>query len=128
MIHVSREGYVSILTGFHVSVGHFDETFKSRVQLALHYPPLDTKGPPQIRDNFIKMLDRQQSSERKPGLLVNETILTEQLRDKIEVLARENLNERQIRNSITTARQLAQFRGQTASWLHAPLPNHSNRE
>jgi hypothetical protein len=100
------------------TVGHFDEAFKSRVQLALHYPPLDTKGRLQIWNNFINMLEKQQKSTTRVGMLTGEEIHVEQLRDNIGVLANEKLNGRQIRNCITTARQLARFRKQTLGLGH----------
>ncbi|KAI0430410.1 P-loop containing nucleoside triphosphate hydrolase protein [Xylaria sp. FL1042] len=118
------EYYEGILILTSNRVGIFDEAFKSRVQLALHYPPLDAKGRWQIWNNFIKLLQKQQeeataqASDRRTGLADGERVNTEELQDKIDVLARENLNGRQIRNAITSARQLARFRDKPLSYTH----------
>ncbi|KAI1752740.1 P-loop containing nucleoside triphosphate hydrolase protein [Xylaria castorea] len=118
------EYYEGILILTSNRVGIFDEAFKSRVQLTLHYPPLDTKGRWQIWDNFIRLLQKQQEqaitqeSNRNTGLADGERVNTEELRDKIDVLAKENLNGRQIRNAITSARQLARFRDKPLSYTH----------
>ncbi|KAI1739152.1 AAA family ATPase [Xylaria scruposa] len=118
------EYYEGILILTSNRVGIFDEAFKSRVQLTLHYPPLDAKGRWQIWDNFIRLLQKQQeqattqASNRNTGLADGEQVNTEELRDKIDVLAKENLNGRQIRNAITSARRLARFRNKPLSYTH----------
>lgn len=105
-------------------MGHFDEAFKSRVQLSLHYPPLDEKGRWKIWNNFIKILQKQQesadslSASDDTRLAPNERVNIEELRDKIDVLAKEKLNGRQIRNAITSARQLARFRDKPLGYSH----------
>jgi len=105
-------------------VGHFDEAFKSRVQLALHYPPLDEKGRRKIWSNFITILEKQQEhaashpESNDTGLAPNEKINIDELRDNIDVLAKEKLNGRQIRNAITSARQLSRFRDKPMGYSH----------
>lgn len=105
-------------------VGIFDEAFKSRVQLALHYPPLDYKGRWEIWNRFISVLSKQQQSDNQTEdqsttlLAEGESIDAEELLDKIDVLAKEELNGRQIRNAITAARQLARFRGKPLGYAH----------
>lgn len=51
-------------------------------------------------------------------LVDGESINTDELRDKIDVLAKEDLNGRQIRNAITTARQLSRFRNKSLGYDH----------
>ncbi|CAN9251032.1 unnamed protein product [Alternaria alternata] len=72
-------------------VGTFDEAFKSRVQLALHYPPLDREGR------------------------------CEEISKKLDMLARHKLNGRQIRNTINTARQLARYKKEKLRYSHVDL-------
>lgn len=82
-------------------VGVFDEGFKSRIHLSIHYDKLDLASRKQIWQNFI---DRLESTEKAP---INLTDLKRHLND----LSRFDLNGREIRNSIKLARQLAFFRG-----------------
>ncbi|GAW24657.1 hypothetical protein ANO14919_142480 [Xylariales sp. No.14919] len=82
-------------------VGTFDEAFKSRVQLALHYPKLDKDGRLEIWNDFIYELEKTNHISGSNG------VNSEQLRTKVDVLAREELNGRQIRNAIRTGRHLA---------------------
>jgi SpoVK/Ycf46/Vps4 family AAA+-type ATPase len=100
------EYYEGILILTSNRVGTFDEAFKSRVQLAMHYPPLDQNGRWEIWMNFIRSL------RDLPD--VNYT----QLKEKIDVLARHKLNGRQIRNTMNTARQLASFRKEKLEYSH----------
>ena len=87
------EYYDGILILTSNRVGTFDEAFKSRVQLALHYPAIDEQGRGEIWHDFIQDLERQ-------GANANYDLL----KHKIGVLTRDSLNGRQIRNSIRTAR------------------------
>ena len=100
------EYYEGILILTSNRVGHFDEAFKSRVQLAMHYPALDQDGRGEIWMNFMHSL--------KDLPDVNYT----QLKDKVDVLARHKLNGRQIRNTVNTARQLATFRKERLEYSH----------
>lgn len=89
------------------SVGTFDEAFKSRVQLAIHYPAINELGREQIWLEFIQDLQKQEADMNY-----------QQLRSKIGVLANSKLNGRQIRNAIRTARQLASQANQALSFDH----------
>lgn len=97
---------LSIMTGFLVltsnRVGTFDEAFKSRIQLALHYKNLSEHQRTKIWGNFLRRLKE----------LDEEGIDFLDLEDNIEQLAKHNLNGRQIRNVITTARQYARWERQ----------------
>jgi SpoVK/Ycf46/Vps4 family AAA+-type ATPase len=62
-------------------IGTFDEAFKSRVQLALHYPPLDEKGREEIWHNFMRALRKAE-----------EIVDLEEMEDKLHVLAKHTLN------------------------------------
>lgn len=88
-------------------VGTFDEAFKSRVQLTIHYPPLDSRGRYSIWDMFFR--DMLGSDER-----TNQ----DELQDQLNTLAQETMNGRQIRNVINTARQLAKYRGEVLAFPH----------
>jgi SpoVK/Ycf46/Vps4 family AAA+-type ATPase len=88
-------------------IGTFDEAFKSRVQLALHYPPLNGKAREEIWHNFMRSLFAE-----------GEDVDFEELNEKIYVLAKHKLNGRQIRNTISTARQLAQYRKEKLRFVH----------
>ncbi|KFY89917.1 hypothetical protein V498_06261 [Pseudogymnoascus sp. VKM F-4517 (FW-2822)] len=99
------EYYEGILILTTNRVGTFDEAFKSRIQLAIHYPALDEKGRWEIWSNFINSLKR-------------ETAKVDELKLKLDVLARSKLNGRQIRNTVKTAMQLAEFRKEVLDYTH----------
>jgi SpoVK/Ycf46/Vps4 family AAA+-type ATPase len=101
------EYYEGILVLTSNRVGTFDEAFKSRIQLALHYPNLSEADRRKIWGNFIKTLDE-----------VEENVDLADLEDRVDDLARHKMNGRQIRNAVTTARQLAQYRKQTLDYGH----------
>jgi SpoVK/Ycf46/Vps4 family AAA+-type ATPase len=88
-------------------VGTFDEAFKSRVQMAMHYQRLDRKERLEVWHMFFQDM-----------LEVNERLKIEELHDKLAVLAQEDLNGRQIRNIINTARQLARYRNEVLAYTH----------
>jgi SpoVK/Ycf46/Vps4 family AAA+-type ATPase len=88
-------------------IGTFDEAFKSRVQLALNYPMLDEKGRWEIWRNFLTSLKEN-----------GENINFEDVKEKLDILARHSLNGRQIRNAINTARQLARYKGEQLRYAH----------
>ena len=88
-------------------VGTFDEAFKSRVQLAMHYPPLDFEGRWKVWNMFFRdMLDQ------------DEKLKYQGLKDQLDALARHKLNGRQIRNIINTARQLARYKKESLAYTH----------
>ena len=102
------EYYEGILVLTSNRVGTFDEAFKSRIQLALHYPHLGCNQRLRIWENFI---DRLASFH-------DESIDIADLRDNLEELAEEEMNGRQIRNAITTARQYAKWKKTTLTYEH----------
>jgi SpoVK/Ycf46/Vps4 family AAA+-type ATPase len=88
-------------------IGTFDEAFKSRIQLALHYPPLDRDGRWEVWRNFVQSLSE-----------AGENIDDKEISKKLDILARHKLNGRQIRNTISTARQLVQYKKETLRYAH----------
>ena len=93
------EYYEGILILTSNRVGTFDEAFKSRLQLALHYEKLKLKDRRMIWENFIKRLETLEETG----------VDFDDLYKHVDDLARHELNGRQIRNAITTARQLALY-------------------
>lgn len=100
------EYYDGILILTSNRVGTFDDAFRSRIQLALHYPNLGPQQRFRIWQTFIDRLER----------LDGEAVDIADLRDHIDVLKDEKLNGRQIRNVITTARQYAQWKHTTLTY------------
>ncbi|KAK6542370.1 hypothetical protein TWF694_006328 [Orbilia ellipsospora] len=86
-------------------VGTFDEAFKSRIQLALHYPPLDGPSRRKIWHNFLEMLRNE-----------NEKVDFDGIVSHMDQLSGYEMNGRQIRNALSTARQLALFEKETLDW------------
>ncbi|KAK4214935.1 Fidgetin-like protein 1 [Rhypophila decipiens] len=110
---------VLILTSNRVST--FDEAFKSRIQLALHYPALDMPGRRKIWTNFLDMLEDQThpSSTMADGMAKkrwSEKVNVEDIKAHMDELAGYELNGRQIRNALTTARQLSLFEESVLDW------------
>ena len=93
------EYYEGILILTSNRVGTFDEAFKSRLQLALHYEKLKSKDRRKIWENFIKRLETLEETG----------VDFDDLYKHVNDLAKHELNGRQIRNAITTARQLALY-------------------
>lgn len=91
-------------------VGTFDEAFKSRVQLAMHYPPLDESSRWQVWSILLKDLLEEDEKSRY-----------EEMKEQISFLARHKLNGRQIRNTINTARQLARYRKADFAYEHLEI-------
>ena len=102
------EYYEGILIPTSNRVGNFDEAFKSRIQLALHFPALTPYRRLRIWENFI---DRLESFH-------NDSVDIADLRDHIEALQGEKMNGRQIRNAITTARQYAEWKKTPLTYKH----------
>lgn len=98
------EYYDGILILTSNRVGTFDEAFKSRIQLAVHYNSLDSHQRFAIWGNFIRRLKE----------LGEEGIDFVDLEDNIGKLASREMNGREIRNVITTARQYARWERQEA--------------
>lgn len=101
------EYYDGILLLTSNRVGTFDEAFKSRIQLALHYDNLDEEQRAQIWSNFINRLEYLEVEMDFVGI-----------RKKLATLASRDLNGRQIRNIITTARQLAKHEKKQVKYEH----------
>lgn len=93
------EYYDGILILTSNRVGTFDEAFKSRIQLAIHYTSLTLVQRTRVWDNFLKRLEK----------LGEEGIDFVDLKDNVEDLARHKMNGREIRNAITTARQYSRW-------------------
>ena len=91
------EYYEGILILTSNRVGTFDESFKSRIQLALHYEKLKLKDRKIIWENFFRRLQ----TFDEVGIDFDDVY------KHINDLARNELNGRQIRNAITTGRQLS---------------------
>ncbi|GME27635.1 P-loop containing nucleoside triphosphate hydrolase protein [Neofusicoccum parvum] len=101
------EYYEGILILTSNRVGTLDEAFKSRIQVALQYPPLNRPSRKQIWRNFFDMLETD-----------DEEINLHELRRRIDELTSHEMNGRQIRNVLTTARQLAMYKQETLGWNH----------
>ena len=102
------EYYEGILVLTSNRVGTFDEAFKSRIQLALHYPNLGPYQRLRIWENFINRLES----------FGDNAVEIADLRDHLEDLKEEKMNGRQIRNAITTARQYAEWKKSTLTYEH----------
>ncbi|KAI9687859.1 MAG: hypothetical protein M1822_001940 [Bathelium mastoideum] len=102
------EYYEGILVLTSNRVGIFDEAFKSRIQLALHYPTLGPYQRLRIWENFIERL----------ASFHDDSVDIADLRDNLEKLAEEKMNGRQIRNAITTARQYTRWKETTLTYEH----------
>lgn len=89
-------------------MGTFDEAFRSRIQIAVHYPPLGPYQRLQIWQNFIVRLESFNDG----------TVDVDDLRDHLEGLQSIKINGRQIRNAITTARQYAEWKGEVMKYEH----------
>jgi SpoVK/Ycf46/Vps4 family AAA+-type ATPase len=121
------EYYEGILILTSNRVGTFDEAFKSRIQLSLHYKKLDKGQRQNIWKNFIRRLKDMDSAAPKQVVKSSNIgdipmqplgIDFDNIENHYEALADYELNGRQIRNAITTARQLAKFKGQLMRFSH----------
>jgi SpoVK/Ycf46/Vps4 family AAA+-type ATPase len=122
------EYYEGILILTSNRVGTFDEAFKSRIQLALHYDNLDASQRQKIWMNLLGRLKDMESNSTsmkvtEPGTLRLKDaepidIDFADIECYIRKLADIEMNGRQIRNAITTARQLAKFRKVKMAYEH----------
>lgn len=101
------EYYDGILILTSNRVGSFDEAFKSRIQVALHYENLTRSSRKKIWENFLEMLDEDE-----------EDVNFDEIKHHIDRLADMEMNGRQIRNALTTARQLAIYKTERLDWQH----------
>jgi SpoVK/Ycf46/Vps4 family AAA+-type ATPase len=99
------EYYDGILVLTSNRVGTFDEAFKSRVQISLHYPRLNKRSGTKIWFSFIDSLSGEDAE-------------LEQLRKRVDLLAKKNLNGREIRNTVKSAMQLARFKKEKLQYSH----------
>jgi hypothetical protein len=104
------EYYEGILILTSNRVGSFDEAFRSRINIALHYEDLNARSRKQIWSNFLERLE-----------LTDEGDNAHRIRDRVDELARHNINGREIRNALSTARQLASYEGVKMDWEHLQL-------
>ncbi|ROV96210.1 hypothetical protein VSDG_04992 [Cytospora chrysosperma] len=106
------EYYDGILLLTSNRVGTFDEAFKSRMHLAVYYPPLDKDDREVVWSNFFQRLADEKDQ--------NDTLEIDikGLKNSSSSLAQIDLNGRQIRNAVRTARQLALFDNETFSTDH----------
>lgn len=133
------EYYEGILILTTNRVGTFDEAFKSRILLSLHYEKLSKGQRRKIWRGFINHLEdshvpsngKETGREHRlhnggsfPATVSSKLdsqadlpdIDYQEIRDYLDELASHELNGRQIRNIITTARQLAKFRKKTLDY------------
>lgn len=94
------EYYDGILVLTSNRIGTFDEAFKSRVQLIVHYPKLEKDDRRRVWFKFLANLRKTRSDPQ-----LNE------LEDRVEDLSTIELNGREIRNAIQIATLLAEFQG-----------------
>lgn len=102
------EYYQGILILTSNRVGTFDEAFKSRIQLALHYQKHGKPERQKIWRNFLTRVRDMPTSDMD----------YDDITDHLEALAEYKLNGREIRNVVTTARQLARFEGGQLRYTH----------
>ncbi|KAF4886196.1 ATPase family AAA domain-containing protein 3 [Colletotrichum fructicola] len=121
------EYYDGILTLTSNRVGTFDEAFKSRIQLNLRYSNLSENQRLQIWTNFINRIEglgQRRVADIEKVVAVRQRsqvdigINADEIRMHLRDLAKANLNGREIRNAISTARQLAVFRGEALGYEH----------
>lgn len=103
------EYYEGILILTTNRVGTFDEAFKSRIQLALRYEKLKDYQRKEIWRNFMNRLQ---------ALGEEESIDFDDIKLHIDELVSYPMNGRQIRNSITTGRQLAKYQKKKMTFTH----------
>ena len=84
-------------------VGHFDEAFRSRINLAVHFEPL---GPKQREVIWRSCLTRIQLSEFAEADLLKH----------VDRLARINMNGRQIRKAVSGAQKLASHKNRSLDY------------
>ncbi|KAG3196560.1 hypothetical protein PC129_g24670, partial [Phytophthora cactorum] len=122
------EYYEGILILTSNRVGTFDEAFKSRSQLSLHYENLTEGQRRKVWKNFLnhlKSLEEGTGGKSIKGGNDTSTAEPESLGIDFEdidcyipELARIEMNGREIRNAITTARQLAAFKKEMMTNTH----------
>lgn len=122
------EYYEGILILTSNRVGTFDEAFKSRILLSLHYKPLTRDQRRTIWENFLRRLRTTEDSKARSKNVAfgrhqdkateARPINFDDINKHLGDLAKLEMNGRQIRNAITTARQLARFKDESMSFRH----------
>lgn len=105
------EYYEGILILTSNRVGTFDEAFKSRILLSLHYENLTRGQRTKIWKNFLVRL-------RELGGNTSDKIDFHDIECYIEDLTKYDLNGRQIRNVLTAGRQYANFKKERMAFHH----------
>ncbi|TDZ31096.1 Protein MSP1 [Colletotrichum spinosum] len=103
-------------------VGTFDEAFKSRIQLNLRYSNLDRDQKLQIWTNFVKRLEEMEMGSQE--ISGSYGINAAEIRASLSALAEENLNGREIRNILSTARQLSSYEEKPLGYGHLQTVIH----
>jgi hypothetical protein len=104
------EYYEGILILTSNRVGTFDEAFRSRINIALHYEDLKPRSRRLIWSNFLARLEGTEDGEN-----------VAEIERRLDELANHKLNGREIRNALSTARQLASYEGKVMAWEHLEL-------
>lgn len=104
------EYYEGILILTSNRVGTFDEAFRSRIHIALRYEDLKPRSRRQIWSNFLARLEGTEEGEN-----------VDDIRYRLDELANHKLNGREIRNALSTARQLASHECKKMGWEHLEL-------
>ncbi|KAI9665897.1 MAG: hypothetical protein M1821_003832 [Bathelium mastoideum] len=104
------EYYEGILILTSNRVGTFDEAFRSRIHIALHYEDLKPRARRQVWSNLLARLERTEEGENM-----------DEIRDRLDELANHKLNGREIRNALSNARQLASHESKSMGLEHLEL-------
>ncbi|KAI1171842.1 hypothetical protein F4777DRAFT_563917 [Nemania sp. FL0916] len=120
------EYYDGILILTSNRVGTFDEAFRSRIQLTLWYENLTEDQRHAIWTNFVRRLEELERTRLADASVSSPTTRVTSgfgfdfpdIRKHIDELAKRNLNGREIRNAISTARQLATYKREPMNYKH----------
>ncbi len=86
-------------------INDFDTAFESRIHLTIHYPPLDIPSRLHVWKTFVRMGDLESLLSSKD----------------LETLAKIEVNGRQIKNIIKTARLLSKQERATLAMEHIEM-------
>ena len=105
------EYYSGILFLTTNKVGHFDEAFKSRIHVALYYPPLDEKSAMQVwKMNLQRLVEQKHNFDADVKGIIK---YAKRHYRTLEKSKRATWNGRQIKNAFQTAIALAEFDAKT---------------
>ncbi|KAI9690898.1 MAG: hypothetical protein M1822_008518 [Bathelium mastoideum] len=104
------EYYEGILILTSNRVDTFDEAFRSRIHIALHYEDLKPRARRQVWSNFLARLEGTEEGKNLG-----------EIGGRLDELANHKLNGREIRNAISTARQLASYESKKMGLEHLEL-------